>query len=59
MCVVLLASQLFNNEFMTAASDVPTGPAGMGPRAKDTIGPEVHRPSVSSRPSPAATALLP
>eukprot|EP00038_Savillea_parva_P005021 m.146066 g.146066 ORF g.146066 m.146066 type:complete len:423 (-) comp11640_c0_seq3:107-1375(-) len=32
---------LFNNEFMTAATDTPTGPAGMGPKAKDTIGPEL------------------
>eukprot|EP00036_Acanthoecidae_sp_10tr_P009316 CAMPEP_0182925442 /NCGR_PEP_ID=MMETSP0105_2-20130417/9414_1 /TAXON_ID=81532 ORGANISM="Acanthoeca-like sp., Strain 10tr" /NCGR_SAMPLE_ID=MMETSP0105_2 /ASSEMBLY_ACC=CAM_ASM_000205 /LENGTH=427 /DNA_ID=CAMNT_0025063291 /DNA_START=41 /DNA_END=1321 /DNA_ORIENTATION=- len=32
---------LFNNEFMTAATDTPTGPAGMSPKAKDTIGPEL------------------
>jgi hypothetical protein len=33
--------ELFNNEFMTAATDTPMGPAGMTPKAKDSIGPEV------------------
>jgi len=32
---------LFNNEFMTAATDVPIGPPGMSGKAKDTIGPEL------------------
>eukprot|EP00041_Stephanoeca_diplocostata_P041888 m.9342 g.9342 ORF g.9342 m.9342 type:complete len:467 (-) comp6888_c0_seq1:258-1658(-) len=32
---------LFNNEFMTAAITTPQGPPGMGPKSKDTIGPEL------------------
>jgi hypothetical protein len=35
------AITLQNNEFMTGATATPLGPAGMNPKAKDTIGPEL------------------
>jgi hypothetical protein len=38
---VTSAIELFHNEFMTAATTTPTGPAGMNAKAKDTIGPEL------------------
>lgn len=35
------ATTLFNNEFMTGAETTPTGPPGVSPRNKDSIGPEL------------------